>query len=64
MHDKLSLATVDERLESVEVGVADLLGGGERAAAGEHGQPGEQALLVRLEEVVRPLDRRAQRLLA
>ncbi len=40
------------------------LGGLERAAAGEDGEPGEEPLLVRVQEVVRPLDRRAQRLLS
>ena len=57
-------ALVDERLERVEVGVADLFGGGKRAAAGEDGEPGEELLLGRLEQLVRPLDRRAKRLLA
>ena len=57
-------ALLDERLEGVEVGVGDLFGGLERAAAGEHRQRPEQPLLVLGEEVVRPLDRRAQRLLA
>ena len=40
-------ALVDERGDRVDVGAADLLGGLERAAAGEHGQPGEQVLLGR-----------------
>ncbi len=57
-------ALLDERLHGVEVGVRHLLRGRERAAAGEHREAGEQPLLVPVEEVVAPLDRRAQRLLA
>ena len=57
-------ALVDERLQRVEVCVHDLLGGLERAAAAEDGQPGEEPLLVCREQVVRPGDRRPQRLLA
>ena len=45
-------ALVDERLEEVEVGVADVFGGVERAAAGEHSQAGEELLLVFGEQVV------------
>jgi hypothetical protein len=45
---KADKALVDERLERVQVGIADLLGGIERAAATKDGQPGEQALLVPL----------------
>ena len=43
---------------------AHLLGGLERAAAGEDGEAGEEPLLVRDKEVVAPLDRRPERLLA
>ena len=39
--------------ERVEVGVADLLGRLERAAAGEDGQPREEPLLLGVEQVVR-----------
>ena len=41
-------ALVDERLEEVEVGVADVFGRVEGAAAGEDGEAGEELLLVRL----------------
>jgi hypothetical protein len=57
-------AFVDERLQSVEVCVHDLLGRLERATAPEDGHPGVEPLLVRREQVVRPGDRRPQRLLA
>ena len=57
-------ALVDQRLQPVDVGCDDLFGGVERAAAREDRQPREQPLLVVAEEVVRPLDRRAKRLLA
>ena len=57
-------ALVDERLEGVEVGVADLLGRLEGAAPREDGQLREQLLLPFVEEVVRPFDRRAQGALA
>jgi hypothetical protein len=52
-------ALVDERLQRVEVRFADLLGGFQRAAAGEDGKPPEKRLLLRGEKVVAPLDRRA-----
>ena len=39
-------ALVDEGLQRVEVGVADLLGRLERAAAAEDGEPREETLLV------------------
>ncbi len=39
-------ALLDQRLERVEVGVTDLLGGLERAAAREDGQAGEELLLL------------------
>ncbi len=57
-------ALLDERLHGVEVGIRHLLRGRESAAAGEDREAGEQPLLVPVEEVVAPLDRRAQRLLA
>ena len=57
-------ALVDERLERVEVRVADRLGRRERAAADEDREPREDPLLVVVQEVVRPGDRRTQRLLA
>ena len=55
---------VDERREGVEVGVADLLGSLEREAAGEDGEAREELAARGVEEVVAPLDRRAQRALA
>ena len=54
-------ALVDQRGDRVDVGAADLLGGLQRATAGEHGQAGEEVLLCRRQEVVAPGDRRAQR---
>src|SRR5438874_12489648 len=57
-------ALVHERLQRVEIGVRDPLGRLEGAAAAEDGKAGEQPLLVFREEVVAPIDRRAQRLLA
>ena len=48
---------------AVEVGVADRLGGLERAAPGRR-RAARTALLVLVEQVVAPLDRRAQRRLA
>ena len=57
-------ALVDQRLQRVDLCVAYRLGGLERAAADEHRQPHEQPLLFRREEVVRPADRRVERLLA
>ena len=56
-------ALVDERLRDVEVGVRHRLGREQRPAAGEHGEPRERLLLVGVEQVVAPLDRRAQGLL-
>ena len=53
-----------EPVDDVEVVSADALRGLEGAAAGEHREPHEQALLVRLEQVVAPVDRRAERALA
>ena len=57
-------ALVDERLERVEVGVADFLGRVEDAAAGEDSEAGEELPLVVGEQVMRPFNRRAQGLLA
>jgi hypothetical protein len=57
-------ALVDERLQHVQVGVAHGLGGLERTASGEDREPGEQPLLVFPEELVAPLNCRAERLLA
>ena len=54
---------VDERLQQVELRLGDLLGGIERAAAGEHGQPREERLFPFVEQLVAPLEGRAQRLL-
>ena len=45
-------ALLDERLQDVEVGVADVFGSVERAAAGEDGEAGEELLLVFGEQVV------------
>jgi hypothetical protein len=45
-------ALVDERLEEVEVGLADSFGRVQGAAAGEDGQVGEELLLVAGEQVV------------
>ena len=52
---------VEERAECVEIGVANSLRGLERAPAAKDAQAGEQPLLVLLEKVVRPRDRRPQR---
>ena len=57
-------ALVDERLQRVEVGVRHLLCRLERATAAEDGQAGEELLLGSVEQLVRPLDRRPERLLA
>jgi hypothetical protein len=57
-------ALVEQRLERVEVGGTDIFGCLERAAAGENRQTREQLLLVVRQELVAPLDRRAQRPLA
>ena len=51
----------DERLESVEIGVADRLSRLEREASPEDRELPEELLLLRLEQLVAPLDRRAQR---
>ena len=57
-------ALVEQRLERVWVGAGDLLRGLVRAAAGEDGEASEEALLLFCEQVIRPLDRRPQGLLA
>ena len=57
-------ALLDEGLEDVEVGVCHLLGSLERAAASEDGETGEELLLLGHEQVVAPLDRRSEGLLA
>jgi hypothetical protein len=57
-------ALVHERLHQVDVGVADPLSGFQRPAAAEDGELREQLLLIGFEQLVRPLDRRPQRLLA
>ena len=54
-------ALVEQRRQRVEVGAADLLGVLERGAAAEHREPGEERLLVLVEQVVAPGDRGAQR---
>ena len=49
-------------LQDVEVGLlGDVLGGGQREPADEDGEAREELLLLRLQEVVAPLDRRAER---
>ena len=60
-HD--SEAPPHQRVERVEVAAADRLDRLEPCAAREHGEAGEQALLVGLEQLVAPVDRRPQRLL-
>jgi hypothetical protein len=55
---------VQDRRVRVAVGVADGLGGRQRAAAGEHSQPGQQPLLGRIQQVVAPVQGGPQRLLA
>ena len=54
-------ALVEQRRERVEVRVTDRFGRVEGAAAAEDCEPGEELLLVVVEEVVAPGDRRAQR---
>src|SRR4029079_3479417 len=56
-------ALVDERGDPVEVCTADLLGSLQRATAGEEGEPCEEVLLGRHQQVVAPDDRRTQRAL-
>ena len=57
-------ALVNEPSEHVELGVADGLGCLEIEASGEDGEASEKRLLVVFEQVVAPLDRCQQRLLA
>ena len=57
-------ALVDQRLQRIEVGSRDLFGGLEGAAAREHRQSREEPLLRLAQEIVRPFDRRPQRLLS
>ena len=56
-------APVHQRLRYVQIGTADGLGRFQRAAAGKHREPREQALLVAREQVVAPCNRRPQGLL-
>ena len=59
-------ALVDQRRESFQHGVvssADSLGGRKRPAAREHAELREEALRSRLEQVVAPVERHAERLL-
>ena len=56
-------ALVDQRLQRVQVGICDNCCGFERAAAGEHREPGKEPPLLFAEEPVAPFDRRSQRLL-
>ena len=51
-------------MQAVDLGARDVFGRLERAAATEDGKPPKQRLLVVGEEVVAPLDRRAQGVLA
>ena len=51
-------------VQRVQVGVADALGRFQRAAPGEHREPGEEPLLLLGEELVAPLDRGPERPLA
>ena len=57
-------ALLDERLQGVEIGAADLLGSLQRGAPREDCEGAEERLLLVGEQVVRPLHRRPQRLLA
>jgi hypothetical protein len=57
-------AAVDECGQRVDLGVADGFRGLERESAGEYGQPREQRPLALLQQVVAPLQRVPQRLLA
>src|SRR4051794_1687399 len=56
-------ALFDQRLQRVEVGVADLHDGVQGATAGKDREGAEDALLFLAERVVAPVDRRAQGLL-
>ena len=52
---------VDHLLAFDGIATADLFDGFERAAAGEHGESGEEALLGGVEQLVRPVDCCAKR---
>src|SRR4051812_45251629 len=56
-------AFLDEGFEHVELRGRHLLSCVEPAAAGEDGEPREEPLLALVEQLVAPLDRRAERLL-
>ena len=56
-------ALVDERCDGLHV-TAERFGRVDREAAGENGEPRQQVALVRLRELVAPVERRAQRPLA
>ena len=58
------LTALEEGFDGVEVGVGDLFGGVEGAAAGEDAEGAEDALFVGVEEVVRPVDGGAEGVLA
>src|SRR5436190_20743640 len=53
-------ALVDQGLERVEVGVADLLGGSSIETSRKYAEAREHLLLFLVEKVVAPLDRRAK----
>src|SRR3712207_665416 len=53
-------ALVDQGLQDVKVGVADLFCGFDVKAAGKNREAREQRLLFRRQELMAPLDRRAQ----
>jgi hypothetical protein len=57
-------ARVDERPEGVEMGLGELLGRLERGAAPKDGEPREEALLVGGQQLLAPLDRGPEGLLA
>ena len=63
-HPTAVQALVEEGGERAEVRFADLFGCLERAAAAEDGQAAEESLLVAVEQVVRPADRRVERRVA
>src|SRR4029078_10286776 len=57
-------AFVDERLQRVEIGATDLLAGVQCPASAKGSQSGERVFLVGGQQVVAPIDSRAERLLA
>src|SRR5205085_10199289 len=57
-------ALVEQGGERVEIGLTDELRRLERAAAAEHSEARAECLLVLVEQVVRPGDRRAERQMA